>query len=249
MENKLKPDYKLQKPNLKRRKFDDFNLDDVFKSINYDMLYLRFFNLKKTQDEKMAKMQKDLSELKKEIIENKIIIPRGICKIFKASCFLNLIIIKNDDGQEIDRIETMKNSKGFFVSDYVGEDDYIGLTSVSVFIKDDTFQNLLGKKDFAKLYMINSLAIMSAEAFTEILHKQINVDFGIENLNDLNSFFSKISGKRYSPGYPVLDISANKKIYDLLNAKEIGSSITDSFMIEPESSVQSLILHNPKSEY
>lgn len=249
MEKNLKPDYKLKNPNLTRRKFEDYDIEKIFQSINYDMLYLRFFNLKKSQTDKLLKLEEEILNIQKEIIQKKIIIPKGVCKIFKASSYSSFILIKNDDGIEIDKIETKKNSKGFFISELVGEDDYIGLTSVSVFLNQDKFEELLSQKDFSKLYIINSLAIMSAEAFTEILHKQVNVDFGIDSSLNLKSVFSNGSGKRFSPGYPSIDISVNKKIYDLLSAKEIGSSITESFMIEPESSVQSVIIHNPKSEY
>ncbi len=249
MEKNLKPDYKLKNPNLKRRKFEDFNIETILNNIDYNMLYFRFFNVKKSQTDKILKLEEQISKIKKEIIENKLIIPKGISKIFKASSYLNFILIKNDDGIEIERIETKKNSKGNYLANFLGEDDYVGFTSVSIFLNEDKFDDLLSKKDFSKLYIINSLSIMAAEAFTEILYKQVNVDFGIDNSLNLNSVFSNGSGKRFSPGYPSIDISANKKIYDLLNAKEIGSSITESFMIEPESSVQSIILHNPKSDY
>ncbi|HOJ86157.1 MAG TPA: vitamin B12 dependent-methionine synthase activation domain-containing protein [Elusimicrobiales bacterium] len=249
MEKNLKPDYKLKNPNLTRRKFEDYDIEKIFEAINYDMLYFRFFNLKKSQKDKLVKLENQISEIKKEIIEQKSIIPKGVSKVFKASSISNFIIIKDDEGNEIERIETKQNSKGICLADFIGEEDYVGFSSVSVFLNERVFENLLSNKDFSKLYIINSIAVMSAEAFCEILHKQVNVDFGIDNSLNLNSVFSNGSGKRFSPGYPSIDISANKKIYDLLNAKEIGSSITESFMIEPESSVQSIILHNPKSDY
>ena len=238
MSKGLKPQYTLNNVNLSRRRFDDFDLRKLFENINYDMLYLRFFNLKKSQSEKIEKTQRDILNIQQEIIEKKLIIPKGVMKIFKASSCGDFIIIKDDNNCEIETIETKRNSNNISISDFVSEDDYVGMLSVSVFLKEGVCAELSSKREYSKLYIINSLAIMMAEAFADVMHKMMMEDFGVSEI-----------GKRYSPGYPSLDISMNKKIHTLLNAEEIGSSITETYMIDPESSVEALVIHNPKSFY
>ena len=227
---------------LNRKKFDSFDLNILFDNIHYDMLYLRFFNLKKTQLEKLKKLEKEISELKKEIIENNYITAKGVYKIFKVLKENNFILILNENEKISDRIETIKNKNGVCIADFLAEVDYIGLISTSVFVNDIVFEKHTSN-DFSKLYIINSLAIMMAEALCEVLHYYLRKDFGIEENNDLKELYKKPKkGLRYSPGYPGLDISVNKNIYELLNAKELGSNITSSYMIEPESSVQAIAI-------
>lgn len=228
---------------LNRKKFDSFDLNILFDNIHYELLYLRFFNLKKTQLEKLKKLEKEISELKKEIIENNYITAKGVYKIFKVLKENNFILILNENEKISDRIETIKNKNGVCIADFLAEVDYIGLISTSVFVNDIVFEKHTSSNDFSKLYIINSLAIMMAEALCEVLHYYLRKDFGIEENNDLKELYKKPKkGLRYSPGYPGLDISVNKNIYELLNAKELGSNITSSYMIEPESSVQAIAI-------
>jgi len=234
---------------LNRKKFDSFDLNILFDNIHYDLLYLRFFNLKKTQLEKLEKLEKEISELKKEIIENNYITAKGVYKIFKVLKENNFILILNENEKISDRIETIKNKNGVCIADFLAEVDYIGLISTSVFVNDIVFEKHTSN-DFSKLYIINSLAIMMAEALCEVLHYYLRKDFGIEENNDLKELYKKPKkGLRYSPGYPGLDISVNKNIYELLNAKELGSNITSSYMIEPESSVQAIAIFNNNAKY
>lgn len=253
MEKALKPDYILSGVNLLRRKFEGFDIDILFNNINYELLYLRFFNLKRHSpgyNDKVLKIEKELNNIKNEIIEKGYVIPKGISKVFKASGWGDELIIKNDDGDVIDRIKTNKNKDGISIADFVGDDDYVGLSSVSIFVDIEVLEELKREKNLAKVYMISSVAIMMAEAFTEVLDWHIKKDMGVMVYDKPENLYKKRRiGIRYSPGYPGLDISVNKNIHKLLNALEIGSTITSSYMIDPESSVQSVVIHNPKAFY
>lgn len=46
-----------------------------------------------------------------------------------------------------------------------------------------------------------------------------------------------LTRRRFSPGYGDLDLSHQKIIYDILDLKRLGISLTDKFMLEPEKSV------------
>jgi len=235
---------------FERKKFENFDLNVLFENIHYDLLYLRFFNLKKNQTDKLLKLEDEISSVKKEIIENNYINAKGVYKIFKVSKNDNFINVFDDKGNVVEKIETIRNKNGVCIADFLNEEDWVGFISTSVFVDENIYDKFIEKKDFSKLYIINSLSIMMAEAFIEVLHYYIRRDFGICENTDLKELYKKPkTGLRYSPGYPGLDISVNKKIYALLNAKELGSKITSSYMIEPESSVQALVLFSNNAKY
>ncbi|MFP4467314.1 MAG: methionine synthase [Candidatus Goldiibacteriota bacterium] len=66
-------------------------------------------------------------------------------------------------------------------------------------------------------------------------------------LDELQVFIDKLlakegkkTTKRFSPGYGDLKIEAQKKIFEVLKLENIGISITETFMLEPEKSVLAL---------
>ena len=235
---------------FERKKFEDFDLKLLFENINYEMLYLRFFNLKRSQTEKLIKLENEISQIKREIIENDYLKAKGIYKIFKVFKDDNIINVVDDFGKVVEKIKTIRNKDGLCICDFLDKEDYLGFAISSVFVDEKVYDKFIQSREFSKLYIINSIGIMMAESMIEILHYFIRKDFGIEETNDLKELYKKPKiGLRYSPGYPGLDISVNKKIYDLLGVSEIGTSITSSYMFEPESSVGAVIVFNKNAKY
>ena len=85
------------------------------------------------------------------------------------------------------------------------------------------------------------------EALAAKVHSVIRVELGIEKADDISperEFKQEYQGKRLSFGYEALpDLYEQNKILDLLKADEIGISLTDSGMLEPEFSTCALIFH------
>lgn len=244
----LKPPFRV-KPKFEGRKvFHSFDLEKIIPNINMDLLIVRFFGVFKSNFEKYNETIKEIELMLDEIKKNSYITPRGVYGIFRVKSEKNYILIKAEDRDYQIPLDVGKN--GLSISDFLYEEDFVGFTSVSSFVNEDLFFKNVSKEDFRKIFVINSINIMLAEAFTEVLHYLIIEDMGLENKNDMKELYkNKNIGKRYSPGYPGLDISVNKTIHELLNAKEIGSRITESYMIDPESSVQSIVIYNPKAFY
>jgi 5-methyltetrahydrofolate--homocysteine methyltransferase len=66
----------------------------------------------------------------------------------------------------------------------------------------------------------------------------------------LERFQAGYRGKRYSPGYPSCpDLGLQTTIFALLHPTEIGVSLTDELMMEPEASVSALVFHHPAARY
>ena len=64
-------------------------------------------------------------------------------------------------------------------------------------------------------------------------------------------FKLKYKGRRYSFGYPACpDLAYQKQLWDLLSpTKHIGVSLSDDYMMHPDGSVSSIILHHDQAIY
>jgi len=100
---------------------------------------------------------------------------------------------------------------------------------------------------------LQALAIESAEACAEWLHRRIREDWGFPDPPELTMaqrFTSRYRGKRYSFGYPACpNLDDQAGIWKLLKPEEIGVQLTEGFMMDPEASVSALVFHHPDCTY
>ena len=107
--------------------------------------------------------------------------------------------------------------------------------------------------DFLKMHGAQALALETAEAYAELLHAQLRRMWGFPDppeMTMLERFRAEYRGKRYSFGYPACpDLENQRALFDLLRPADIGVSLTDGFMMEPEASVSALVFHHPAAFY
>lgn len=107
--------------------------------------------------------------------------------------------------------------------------------------------------DYLKAHALQALAIETAEAAAEWLHRRVREDWGIPDAPGLTMqqrFTSRYRGKRYSFGYPACqNLEDQRGIWSLLRPEEIGVELTDGFMMDPEASVSAIIFHHPDCVY
>ena len=106
---------------------------------------------------------------------------------------------------------------------------------------------------YFKSHGLQALAIETAEACAEWLHRRIREDWGFPDPSEMTMaqrFTSRYRGKRYSFGYPACpDLEDQAGIWKLLRPEEIGVQLTDGFMMDPEASVSALAFHHPDCTY
>jgi len=106
---------------------------------------------------------------------------------------------------------------------------------------------------YFKSHGLQALAIETAEACAEWLHRRIREDWGFPDPPDLTMaqrFTSRYRGKRYSFGYPACpDLDDQAGIWKLLRPDEIGVQLTEGMMMDPEASVSALVFHHPDCKY
>jgi 5-methyltetrahydrofolate--homocysteine methyltransferase len=91
---------------------------------------------------------------------------------------------------------------------------------------------------------LQALAIETAEACAEWLHRRIREDWGFPDSAEkamAERFTSRYRGKRYSFGYPACpELEDQAGLWKLLKPEEIGVQLTEGFMMDPEASVSAL---------
>jgi 5-methyltetrahydrofolate--homocysteine methyltransferase len=106
---------------------------------------------------------------------------------------------------------------------------------------------------YFKSHGLQALAIETAEACAEWLHRRIREDWGFPDPPELTMarrFTSRYRGKRYSFGYPACpNLEDQAGLWKLLKPEEIGVQLTEGFMMDPEASVSALVFHHPDCTY
>jgi len=108
------------------------------------------------------------------------------------------------------------------------------------------------KDDYSSI-LVKTLGDRLAEAFAEYLHQKVRQDFyGItENFSKEDLINEKYQGIRPAVGYPSCpDHTEKEKIWDLLGVqKTIGISLTETFAMNPPSSVCGYYFLHPEAKY
>jgi 5-methyltetrahydrofolate--homocysteine methyltransferase len=128
----------------------------------------------------------------------------------------------------------------YFRSVDSGEVDVIGLQIVTV--GDEATAKVDGLNaagQVAEAYYVHGLAVETAEAVAEWLHRRVRRELGVP------------AGKRYSWGYGACpDLDDHATVFKLLPAESaLGMSLTSAFQLLPEQSTAAMIVHHPDAKY
>jgi 5-methyltetrahydrofolate--homocysteine methyltransferase len=146
------------------------------------------------------------------------------------------------------------------LADYVaprdsGVADYVGCFAVTtghgVEKKVAEFQ---AKNDDYNAIMLKALADRLAEAFAELMHHRVRTDLwgyaSDESLTNQAMIDEQYRGIRPAPGYPACPAHEVKRdMLRIVGAEDIGMTLTESFAMDPASSVSGFYLAHPNAQY
>ncbi|MDO8805552.1 MAG: vitamin B12 dependent-methionine synthase activation domain-containing protein [Elusimicrobiota bacterium] len=235
-------------------------LGELFDNLDEDLFNLRFLKLKKEQEEKSREARELLAGIKEEIIEKKLIKARGVYQFFQVNSFCEELYFYNGLGAKLAAFTFPRQPGGerlcladFAAPEARGKKDYAALLAVTC---GEGVLELARREreagNYVRSYLVEALALALAEAFADVLHYRVRLEWGIAEACPAKPLLrSKYQGKRYSFGYPVCPDLANQKIlFDLLKPEpDAGLRLTEDFMMDPEASVSALVFHNPKAVY
>ena len=147
-----------------------------------------------------------------------------------------------------------RTGEGLSLVDYVGDDDYLGLFAVTVDRRVGArAEELKQQGEYLASHTLAALALETAEAAAEVLHRDLRRCWGIADPGSLqveDLLKGRYRGCRYSFGYPACpDLSGQRLLLKLLDAPSIGLELTDGDMMDPEASVSALVFHHPQAKY
>ena len=135
-----------------------------------------------------------------------------------------------------------------------GRIDYFGGFAVTAGLGVEEFaQSFRKQHDDYSAIMVQALGDRLAEAFAEYMHKQARVLSGFGRSEDLSNeqlIREEYRGIRPAPGYPACPEHSEKgTLFALLNAPSSGITLTESFAMNPASSVSGFYLNHPDAKY
>ena len=155
--------------------------------------------------------------------------------------------------------QTGEKSKFQCLADFVAPEgsvqDYVGCFAVTAGLDmEGPLKRFEEAMDDYNALMLKALADRLAEALAEYLHLRMRREFWgyapDEQLTNDDLIAEKYSGIRPAPGYPACPDHLDKEtIFELLEAEEIGMSLTESLAMYPAASVSGYYFAHPESKY
>ncbi len=243
------------------------NLHDLWSYVNPYMLYGRHMGYKGDFDKQLAARESkavELFEQMEEVKEEaaKFMKVRAVWQFFEAEAQGDaLSVYAPGGGVPLHTWKFKRQNAGdrLCLSDYVlptrdRERDHVAVFVVTA--GEGVRERSEAAKDagyYFRSHGLQALAIETAEACAEWLHRRIREDWGFPDPAEMGMaqrFTSRYRGKRYSFGYPACpDLEDQKGIWKLLRPEEIGVQLTEGLMMDPEASVSALAFIHPDCTY
>lgn len=212
------------------------------------------------RDPKAVELSELVDDLKREAAEFMRV--RAVWQFFEAESSGNAVELFAPGGREpLHRFlfERQRRPDGLCLADYVlpprdGRRDHLALMVVTAGAgvrRRAEAAKQAGR--YVQSHGLQVLALETAEAATEWLHRRIREDWGFPDppgMTMKDRFTCRYRGKRYAFGYPACpNLDDQAGIWKLLRPQEIGVELTEGMMMEPEASTSALIFHHPDCVY
>lgn len=212
-------------------------------------------------------LHQDALKMLKRIVDEKRFRPRASFALWPANRVGEDVEVYGEGGDTLDRFCFLRQQKlkeenqpYYCLADFVapkesGVTDYIGAFAVTMGFEVEEFADEFRKKnDDYSAIMVKALGDRMAEALTEMLHQHVRKvwQYGKnENFTNEELIKEQYRGIRPAAGYPACpDHTEKQKIWKLLNVeKNLGIQLTESFAMNPPSSVSGLYFAHPDTKY
>ncbi len=213
---------------------------------------------------------RDSQDMIKTIINDNLTKPSAVFGFWPANSDGDDVIIFEDDSRKkviqkfhfLRQQVSRKNSKrpNLCLSDFIApvgvKDDYLGgfLVTAGSGIEKLALKFENDYDDYNSI-LVKSIGDRIAEAYAEMLHKEVRTKYWAydskEKLTVQDLISEKFLGIRPAPGYPACpDHTEKKTLFELLKVSEnLGIELTESFAMTPASSVAGFYISHPLSSY
>ena len=256
----------LKAPDYERHELQ-FRLPEIWPYLNRQMLLSKHLGLRgsverlaEEKDAKYLELDAFVNDVMKRA-ENGWLSCRGLYQYFGANSEGNRLLLFDEKGNQVGHWDFPRQQKedGLSLADFVkplatGERDSVALfvTTCGEGVRQKSTE-LKDRGEYLLSHTLQALAVESAEAAAERLHRKIREGWGLFDSPDLtmaDRLKAKYQGIRVSFGYPACpNLSDQQLLFRLLQPVSIGVELTDGFMMDPEASVSALVFHHSQARY
>ncbi len=257
-------------PDTSRHVLVDYPVSFIRPYLNWQMLLGKHLGLRgnvdkalAAGDEKAVELRDLVDELLSSAEKEGILRPAAVYQFFPAVADGNrLLILDPDDFDKVlETFDFPRQQKDPYLclADFVrdrkqGVVDYVGMLSVTAGKGvRELAESWMAKGDYLRSHALSALALEMAEAFAERVHHMMRDIWGFPDSPELSMrdrFVARYQGIRVSFGYPACpNLEDQAQLFRLLHPEDIGVSLTDGFMMEPEASVSALVFSHPEARY
>ncbi len=220
-----------------------------------------------------------LLDLKQRCIEQKLLEPKAVYGYFPCRSAANQLIVYKPPGlesgsdfvpatsfAELENLEEwlrfdfprQQFGRHFCISDFFSDSStgYDVLPAQIVTMGEcatKQAQALFAANQYSEYLYFHGLAVESAEALAELVHKRVRAELGFAHLDasDRRKFFQQgYRGTRYSFGYPACpNLEDQTHLFTLLKPERIEVSLSEEYQLVPEQSTSAIVVVHPDAKY
>jgi 5-methyltetrahydrofolate--homocysteine methyltransferase len=242
------------------RTLNDIPLREVFDLLDLDELYRLQWGARGSGPEFEATVKNEfeptLARLEESAECDGWLKPRASYGFFPVQSSGNDVVVYDPDAyaadgttREITRFHfpRQEGRDRLCIADYFrsvesGDVDVVAFQVVTVGdAATERFQALQAAGEYTEAFYVHGLAVETAEAVAEWLHRKLRHDLGVP----------AGQGKRYSWGYGACpDLEDHAQLFRILPAeRDLGMQLTSAFQLIPEQSTAAIIVHHPQAKY
>jgi 5-methyltetrahydrofolate--homocysteine methyltransferase len=206
--------------------------------------------------------------LLQRMIDERLVRANGVYGFWAACSEGDDIVLFTDEGrdQELARFHCLRQQRrpepgrpARSLADFVapresGIPDYLGAFAVTAGVgEDEAAERFRRAHDDYNAILVKVLCDRLAEAFAESLHQRARREWGYggsEQLTADDLIAERYRGIRPAFGYPACpDHTEKGTLFSLLDAPAVGITLTETFSMQPGSSVSGIYLQHPQARY
>ena len=254
-------------PDLARHVLPNLPLDDVLAHLNRQMLLGKHLGLRGSVARLLAQGDLRARELQRRVdalidaaVTRGWLQPAGVYQFFRAAGQGDSVLVFDPAGNLLASLPFRRQERPPFAcaADWVRPDPEEG-DSVALFVVTSGVgvrqqaEALRLEGRLLDSIALQALALETAEAAAEWLHRRLRTLWGFPDPPEMTMeerFRARYRGIRLSFGYPACpDLASQADLFRLLRPEEIGVSLTEGGMMDPEASVSAVVFHHPDARY
>ncbi|MCZ8521490.1 MULTISPECIES: methionine synthase [Paenibacillus] len=257
-------------PDLERRVLRDYPISHLVPYVNMQMLLGHHLGLKgkvenliAEKDPKALQLKDTVDGILAEAQGAGIIKAQGMYRFFPAQSDGNDVLVYDpqNPGKLLQKFTFPRQDKEPYLclADYLkpvssGEMDYVGFLVVTAgHGVSELSAQWREKGDYLRSHALQAAALELAEGFAERVHQMMRDQWGFPDPAEMTMaerFGAKYRGQRFSFGYPACpNLDDQQQLFALLRPEDIGVTLTEGSMMEPEASVSAIVFAHPQARY